>query len=412
MHNQPFRYSDGRLHCDGIALSAIAAQVGTPVYVYSLRRVLDNFHRIAAAFTGAHIHYSAKANGNLALLQLLTYAGAGMDCVSAGEIYRALLAGAAPENIVFAGVGKTPHELYYALEQNIGWFNVENARECELIDRMAGVAGKRARIALRFNPGVTANTHPHIATGHGGAKFGLTEAAIRALLDHAADLPNLDFAGLHVHIGSQLHDTTATVAAVRAARDLAQAYPSITTIDIGGGLPVPYSADEALPDIEQFAADILPLLAGYEVILEPGRAIIADAGVLLTRVIYRKAQGGVEFVIVDAGMNDLMRPALYDAHHDIIPLHQRADAPLERVQIVGPVCETTDVFARDRELPHVEPDDALAILTAGAYGMVMASQYNARPRPAEVAVAPNGESWYVVRRRETWQDLVAHELSL
>lgn len=411
MFNDSIRYVDGLLHCDSVVLNDIAVQIGTPTYVYSFCRVLDNYHRIEAAFPGAHIHYSVKANGNLALLQLLNGAGAGMDCVSAGEIYRALLAGTPPEKIVFAGVGKTAHELYYALEQNIGWFNIENEQESRLLNSMAGVAGKTVRAALRLNPGVTANTHPHIATGHGGAKFGLTDAAVRDMLDHADDTPNLRFEGLHIHIGSQLHDTDATVEAVRAAVDLARAYPTITTLDIGGGLPVAYTDDEALPSFERFAGAVLPLLEGYQVILEPGRAIVADAGALLTRVIYRKSQGGADFVIVDAGMNDLMRPALYEAHHEIVPLKQRSDAPTERVQIVGPVCETTDIFARDRDLPHVEPEDCLAILTAGAYGMTMASQYNARPRSAEVAVAPSGESWYLVRRRETWQDLVAHELA-
>ncbi|MBE2267425.1 MAG: diaminopimelate decarboxylase [Anaerolinea sp.] len=410
MLNTSIHYENGRLFCDGVAVAEIAAQVGTPAYIYSGTRFLSNLRRIQAAFPTAHIHYSAKANGNLAIMKMLVNAGAGIDAVSAGEIHRALIAGAQPENIVFAGVGKTGQELYYALSRGVGWFNIENVEECRLLNSMAGAAQMVARVALRLNPDVAANTHRHIATGHGKAKFGMSTETIRDLLTRQGEFSNLSFEGIHIHIGSQLHDTTATQAAIRAALDVIQPYPTMRTVDIGGGLPVAYSADEIVPDVEAFAASILPLLEGYEVILEPGRAIIADAGMLITRVQYIKEQGEAKFAIVDAGMTELIRPALYEAHHEIVPLVEQG-LPRESVQVVGPVCETTDVLGRDVALPPLAAGDCLAVLTAGAYGMVMASNYNARPRPPEVLVDPNGKSWYLVRRRETWDDLVAPELA-
>ena len=409
MLNSSIRYEQGRLLCDGVSLAEIAAQAGTPVYVYSTIRMLSNLRRIQAAFPNAHIHYSAKANANLSILKTLIDAGAGIDAVSAGEIHRALLAGARPENIVFAGVGKTGQELFYALSRGVGWFNVENVEELRLLNSMVGTAISSARVALRLNPDVAANTHRHIATGHGKAKFGLNADTIRAILTHQDDYPNLRFNGIHIHIGSQLHDAEGTKAALRAALDLIDPFPEITTVNIGGGLPVAYSTDESLPSIESFAASILPLLDGYDVILEPGRSIIADAGILVARVQYVKDQGGAKFAILDAGMTELIRPALYEAHHEIVPLVEK-DGGRELFQVVGPVCETTDVLGRDVSLPLLEAGDCLAMLTAGAYGMVMASNYNARPRPPEVMVGVDGGTWYIARRRETWDDLVAAEM--
>lgn len=410
MLNRSIRYEGAQLTCDSVPVRDIVAQTGTPVYIYSLSRVLENFRRIQAAFPKAHIHYSAKANANLHLLQKLVEVGAGIDAVSGGEIYRALLVGAPPEQIVFAGVGKTGQELYYAVEQDIGWFNVENVHEAHKLNTIAAEMGKTVRVALRFNPDVAANTHPNIATGHSAAKFGLTADVIRDLLARADETPNVRYAGIHIHIGSNLHDTEATTKAVRAALDLIAPYPGIRTVNIGGGLPVAYFPDETLPSVEDFATTLLPLLEGYELILEPGRSIIADAGILVTRVIYLKQQGGQHFLIVDAGMTDLIRPALYDAHHEIIPVCASESNERLSYQIVGPVCETTDTLGHDAPLPPINRNDCLAILTVGAYGMAMASNYNARPRPPEVAV--NGDSWYLVRRRETWQDLVMHELDI
>lgn len=410
MLNSSVRYHESQLYCDSVPVCEIVAQTGTPVYIYSLPRVLENFRRIQAAFPQAHIHYSAKANGSLAILEVLARAGAGIDAVSGGEIYRALLARTPPERIVFAGVGKTGQELYYAVAQDIGWFNVENIHEAHKLNTIAAEAGKTVRVALRFNPDVAANTHRHIATGHSGAKFGLAADAVRYLLDNAAETPHLNYAGIHLHIGSQLHDTAATQKALQAALDLVKPYSSIHTVNLGGGLPVAYTPDETLPSTDEFAAAILPMLQGYDLILEPGRSIIADAGMLITRVLYTKEHGGQHFLIVDAGMTELIRPALYEAHHEIIPVVQ--DETSERVptQIVGPVCETTDVLGHDVSLPPLDRHDCLAVLTAGAYGMVMASNYNARPRPPEAATAEDGGSWFLIRRRETWHDLVMHEL--
>lgn len=412
MFNKSIRYHESQLYCDSVPVCEIVAQVGTPLYLYSLPRVLENFRRIQAAFPQAHIHYSAKANGNLALLEALVHAGAGIDAVSGGEIYRALLAHAEPEQIVFAGVGKTTAELFYAIEQDIGWFNVENVHEAHKLDTIAREAGKTVRVALRFNPDVEANTHRHIATGHSTAKFGVTAGSIRELLDQRDDTPNLRYEGIHIHIGSNLHDTLATQEALRLALELVAPYPQIRTVNLGGGLPVAYAPDETLPSVEDFAKSVLPLLAGYDLILEPGRSIIADAGLLLMRVTYVKEHGGQKFLIVDAGMTELIRPALYDARHQIIPVNQAAVDERETVQIVGPVCETTDVLGHDVVLPPIQRHDCLAVMTVGAYGMVMASNYNARPRPPEVAVAEDGASWFIIRRRETWQDLVMHELDI
>jgi diaminopimelate decarboxylase len=411
MLNESIRYVNEALYCDNIPVQEIAAQVGTPVYIYSLRRVLANYERIRAAFApiGAHLHYSIKANGNLMLLRTLVGAGAGMDAVSGGEVYRALKADTPPEKIVFAGVGKTRADLRYALEAGVGWFNVENVTELALIDRLAAELGRTAQVALRFNPDVQAATHRHIATGHGGAKFGLSAEVITNILEQQSDYKHLRIEGLHLHIGSQLHETSGTEEAIRLARALAEPYPNLRTLDIGGGLPVAYAAGDDVPPIEAFADALAPLLRGYDVLLEPGRAIIADAGILVTEVLYLKSHAGEHFAITDAGMTELIRPALYEAHHEIVPVDARRNADASTYQVVGPVCETTDVLARGVALGDVQPGDLLAILTAGAYGMVMASNYNARPRPAEVCVMPDGATWQVARQRETWDDLLRGE---
>jgi diaminopimelate decarboxylase len=334
--------------------------------------------------------------------------------VSAGEIHRALMAGANPQEIVFAGVGKTPREVAYALEQDIGWFNVENVSECTLINDITGhMKLAPARVALRFNPDVAASTHPYIATGHGAAKFGLSQDTVRALLADQAVYPHLQFAGIHVHIGSQLHDTDATRRAVTLALELIAPYPNIRTVNIGGGLPVAYDPDDVVPVFADFAAALAPLLSGYHVLLEPGRAIIADTGMLIANVIYVKRQAGQTFYITDASMAELIRPALYQARHTIVPvLHSDTGASLQPANVVGPVCETADVLGRDVLLPELSPGEPLAVLTAGAYGMVMASNYNARPRPPEVVVNEDGHTWHIARRRETWEDMLRLEVNL
>ncbi len=410
MLNESIRYTDGQLHVDGVCVADITAQVGTPIYIYSRDRVLSQYRALHDAFSifDAHIHYSAKANANLALMRSLVEAGAGIDAVSGGEIKRALAAGCAPEHIVFAGVGKTPTELRMAVEQGVGWFNVENVDECRLLNAIAADQGAMVRGALRYNPDVQANTHPNIATGHKGAKFGLNHDDLLYILGHADNYPQLEIAGLHVHVGSQLGDTSATEQGVRAALDIVDAYPQLQTLNIGGGFPARY-ANGTQPNYTDFAEALKPLLADYghlDLILEPGRSIVAEAGILVTQVLYVKAQGGVQLYIVDASMTELMRPALYDAVHGMVPL-QAADVT-EPVTVVGPVCETTDVLGQDVKLPPMQHGDQLAILDAGAYGMVMASNYNQRPRPAEVMVS--GTEWSVVRRRETDDDLLRAEL--
>ncbi len=410
MRNDSFHYLDGLLFCDGVAIEAIAAEVGTPVYVYSLSRALGNYRRIREAFAplNAHIHYSAKANANLSLLRALVEAGAGIDAVSGGEIFRALRAGAAPEKIVYAGVGKTAAELRYAVERGVGWFNVENVDELTLLDDLAGELGTSARVALRLNPDVVANTHKHISTGHSAAKFGLSAAVMTDFLDHASSFKHLRLEGIHIHIGSQLHDVEPTVRAVRAVLALIAPYEFIRVVNIGGGFPVPYETADDLPTIEDFAVNLIPLLKGFEVLIEPGRSIIADAGALIMSVLYLKEQGGQTFVVCDAGMTDLIRPALYEAHHDIIRV-RHANGKGE-AQIVGPVCETTDTLGHDVPILPISTGERLAVLTTGAYGMAMASNYNARPRPAEVVVSEDGEQWQIARQRETWEDLIAAEL--
>jgi diaminopimelate decarboxylase len=410
--NPSIHYINNQLYVDQVSILTLIAEVGTPIYVYSLKRALENLHSIQQAFTGinAHYHYSAKANGTLAILKTLIQAGAGVDAVSGGEIFRAIKAGANPQDIVFAGVGKTLQDIRYALEIGVGWFNIENIAEAEHINTLAQQLGKKnVRVAVRFNPDVTANTHPYIATGHGGAKFGLTEEAIRHLLSHQKDYPNLSFQGLHVHIGSNLQDTKGTVEAVERSLEMIAPYEHMKTINMGGGLPAKYHTDQTIPPFSDFADAVRPLLQGYEVILEPGRSIIADAGILVTNILYKKYQAGQRLIIIDASMTELIRPMLYQAKHQIVPIMQtHTDEQL--TQVHGPVCETTDVMGRDVLLPELNEGDAVAVLTAGAYGTVMASNYNARPRPAEVIVHEDGQTWSIARQRETWDDLIKAEL--
>lgn len=397
--NSSFRYVDDSLQVDNFALETIANEVGTPVYVYSLRRVLDNYRRLQQAFApvSAQLHYSVKANGNAAILEALVEQGSSFDCVSGGEIRRVLAAGGAARQIVFAGVGKTRAEIVYAVESGVGWLNVENALELDYIQAAAERAGAESvLVALRLNPQVTANTHPKIATGHGGAKFGMTAEVIRDLLAKQGNYPRINFAGIHIHIGSQLGDSQATLRALEKALDLARPYPQIRTINLGGGLPVAYRFADSLPPLDELVHSLASRLGEYRVLLEPGRAIVADAGALLAEVLYVKRQAGQVFYILDAGMTDLLRPALYDAHHEVLPL-RKPSAGGEVAQVVGPVCESTDVLARDRLLPPLQVGDKVALMTAGAYGMAMASTYNARPLPTEVVVNVDGTGWRMSR---------------
>ena len=406
--NSSIRYVADSLFVDDVDVDRISDESGTPVYIYSLKRVLDNLSRLREAFAplNARIHFSVKANGNLKILSALHEHGAGFDCVSAGEIFLALGAGACGDDIVFAGVGKTRDEIVYAIAQGIGWFNAENVLELRYINDAAAAAGvDSVRVALRFNPQVAANTHPYTATGHGAAKFGLTADVIRDVLDHRNDYPHIDFAGIHLHIGSQLGDTAATLTAVDKLLDLIRPWNEIRTINLGGGFPVAYRFDAATPPLADLVAALKTRLDGYNVLLEPGRSIVADAGVLVAEVLYVKRQAGQIFYIVDASMAEMIRPALYGAHHEIAPLRKTPGESFV-AQVVGPVCESADVLARDRLLPALQEGDRVALLTAGAYGMTMASNYNARRRPAEVVVEESGGCWRVSRRRESFKDLV------
>ena len=416
----PFTSYNGQLHCEGVPLAEIARAVGTPAWVYSRARIEANYRAIEAAFAplNARIHYSLKANANLAVLRVLAGLGAGADVVSGGEVYRALRAGFRASDIVFAGVGKTRAELAYALDSGVGWFNVESEGELILLNELAGqgtateMQEARPRVALRLNPSVAAETHHHIATGHDKAKFGLEIDTALALAREWAHFPNLRLAGVHVHIGSQLATPGPTAAAVARALDFIDAAGSmghtITALNIGGGFPVTYADSEPAATVEDFAAALAPLLDGRKlsVFLEPGRRVVADAGALLVAVQYIKESYGARFIITDGGMNDLLRPALYGAQHHVVPL-TRAEAPGAPAQVAGPVCESADFLARDMPLPPLAPGDLLAVLEAGAYGAVMSSTYNARPLAPEVLV--EGDAFRVVRRRQTWAEMVALE---
>lgn len=410
--------TDRELSVGGVTVASLASAHSTPTYIYSLDQVLDSFRTIRDAYAVHHnnvtIHYSLKANANFSIVKALVKEGCGIDCVSAGEVFKALRCGCDPEHIVFAGVGKTREELEFAIDNGVGWFNVENELELSHLNNIAEAKGaalqRPVRVALRLNPDVQANTHPNIATGHGGAKFGLPIEVAESILQRADAFPHLTFKGLHCHIGSQLGDTVATRRAIEIAVALVEKYPSITALNIGGGMPVSYDGSEKPPPSD-FAAAVCPLLQKYEVMLEPGRSIVASAGVLVTRVLYRKDQAGHKMLIVDASMTELMRPALYQAKHAVFPVVEADPSePLEQFTLVGPVCETTDVLAREVMLPARcgVPGQLLVLMTTGAYGFAMANNYNARPLPAQVVV--RGGVAAVSTARQTFADLLRDEL--
>jgi diaminopimelate decarboxylase len=407
-----FESRGGQWWCDQAAVETLASEYGTPLYVYSRARIEENYRRVQAAFKALNprIHFSVKSNANGAILRILRELGSGFDVVSAGEAYRALRAGADPATIVFAGVGKTEKELIFTLENNLGWINVESVQELEVLNRLADERNVKPQEALRINPVVEADTHHHMATGGHRSKFGLDVDDARSVLLQAGRFINLDIAGLHIHIGSQLADTTATEAAMQRVLELATRHP-IRNLDIGGGFPVSYKPDDELPDPAAFAEAVQQVLKtnarrSFEIAIEPGRSIIADAGALIATVQYTKVREGRRIVVCDASMTELIRPALYDAYHHIVPMKESKPSPMV-ADVVGPVCETGDMLGYDRTLAEVAPNDRLLIMTAGAYGMTMASNYNSRPRPAEVLV--EGKFHRLIRRRETWDDLVRLE---
>ncbi len=402
------------LHLGGVSLTAIAEQVGTPVYVYNAEAIRERYRALDTAL-GAMPHricYAVKANSTLAVLRILRDLGAGADIVSAGEMSRALAAGFAPERIVFSGVGKAPTELRQAVRARLGHLNVESVEE---LHRLAAIAEEEridVAVGIRINPDVTTDTHPYISTGKSGIKFGVPVDQVMDAAAFIATHPRLHLTTLAMHLGSQLSDTEPFRQGIGHLLELAERLRAtgahaIRVVDIGGGLGIRY-ADELPMDPVTFAEAVVPLLAstGYTTYLEPGRFLVGSAGVLLTEVLYRKHSGGKDFVVVDAGMNDLVRPSHYQAYHEIVEL-ETSERPTMRVDVVGPVCETGDFLALGRTLPDVTAGERLAVLGAGAYGFVMASNYNSRPRPAEVVV--DGERWWVARPRETVEELFRTE---
>ena len=404
----------GSLWLAGVPLGDIARQVGTPVYVYNAGAIRERYGALDRALAGLphRLCYAVKANSTLAVLRILRDLGAGADIVSGGEMARALAAGFAPDRIVFSGVGKAAGELRPAVQARLGHLNVESVGELEVLAAIAEEERADVAVGIRVNPDVTTETHPYISTGKSGIKFGVPVDQVPAAADFVAAHPRLRLTTLAMHLGSQLSDTDPFRQGIArllelAARLQATGRHALEVIDIGGGLGIRYGNEPPM-DPDRFAAAVVPLLAptGYTVFLEPGRFLVGSAGVLLTEVLYRKHSGGKEFIVVDAGMNDLVRPSHYQAYHEIVALEANGRPPL-RADVVGPVCETGDFLALDREVPDVAPGDHLAVLGAGAYGFVMASNYNSRPRPAEVVV--DGERWWVARARETVEELYRSE---
>ena len=417
---RPFHYAESRLVCDGVDLEGLAAEFGTPLYVYSAGQIASRAALFQTAFADrSHtVCYAVKANSSLAILRMLAAQDCGFDIVSGGELAR-VIAAAGPEiaqRVVFSGVGKTSAEMDAALAADIMLFNVESEPELDLLASRALAAGKRARIALRVNPDVSAETHPYISTGLSAHKFGIGIKLARAVYTHAATLPSIETAGVSVHIGSQIRQVEpfqeALSRTLALVRELRQDGHDIRYVDAGGGLGIEYADQpfDAAMQVDRYAHALRAALGEMKIhlLLEPGRFLVGQAGALLTRVLYRKQNGDKKFVVVDAGMNDLIRPALYQAHHEIVPVLQREGSGLEEADIVGPVCESGDFFARARTLAETEEGDLLAILDAGAYGLSLSSNYNTRLRPAEVLIESTGPR--LIRRRETYEELFAQEI--
>lgn len=424
-----FQYQRGTLSSGGVSLPEIASSVGTPVYVYNSEAFLSPLQRLKKGLKGIDslICFALKANSNLSVLKLLSETGIGMDVVSGGELYRAKLAGVPAERIIFSGVGKTEGEIASALQMDgkgIFAFNVESLSELEAVNRVAAMMHRKARVGLRFNPDVNAKTHPYISTGLKKNKFGLQKADILQIVHRIQDYPAIEIKGISIHIGSQLLSLSPLNDAFRKLRELLdEISPRLPTplefVDLGGGVGIQYK-NEKPPEIEKYCALIQKHFGSgrnksrmgqsLKILIEPGRILAGNSGILLTQVLYRKVGRDKDFLIIDAAMNDLMRPALYGSYHHVVSIRKvRADAPVRKTDLVGPVCETADCFGSDRKLPTLlGPGDLLAILSAGAYGFSMAGNYNSRPRPAEVLIA-NGD-FRVIRKRETYEDLIRGEL--
>lgn len=410
MHH--FDYQAGWLYCEDVPLQRIADEVGTPVYVYSEQTLHRHVRVFEEAFQSIPhlICYAVKANSNVNLLRRFAEWGTGFDIVSGGELFRVLRAGGSPKKVIFSGVGKTDKEIRYALDSGILFFNVESAAEMETIRNVARQMGQRIPVSIRANPDVDPKTHPYISTGMRENKFGISMPAAKTLYQELLGIPDVDVVGVSCHIGSQITQMgpfeEALTSICQFVTELKAEGVELKYLDFGGGLGIPYDNEEP-PSPAIYASEVARRMKafGLTVILEPGRVIAGNAGILLTRVLLKKNQGSKRFVVVDAGMNDLIRPALYKSHHQIRSV--RAESSLERVDVVGPVCESADFFAQDRQVPAVKPGELLAIMSAGAYGFSLSSNYNSRPRAAEVLVS--GGSYQVIRRRETYEDMVRLE---
>ena len=426
-----FSYKQGSLHCEDVDLSPLAATYGTPLYVYSGGTITDHFRRLDAALGEVphKIAYAVKANSNLSVLRLLAAQGAGFDIVSGGELFRVLKAGGDPAHCTYAGVGKTRAEIIYALEQGIYSFNVESEEELRYLNQVAGELGVVAPAAVRVNPNIDAKTHKYISTGKSENKFGVDFEAIEDLYERASnELPHIHLRGLQMHIGSQLTSIAPFIEAVEKVTPLAcrlKQRHGIEFWSIGGGIGIVYhnslesgavewwqerDEDDGPLTIERYGKELVPRLKelGLKILLEPGRYIVGNAGVLLTRCLYEKKGVAKTFKIVDAGMNDLIRPALYEGYHEIVPLSEPASDERVVVDVVGPICESGDFFCQDRALPDFQPGECVALMSAGAYGFAMASNYNSRPLPAEVLV--EGGTARIIRQRQNLDALIEGEL--
>ena len=411
-----FSRVDGVMHCEGVSLEMIAREVGTPVYVYSAATIRDRYERLEKMLVSVphRIHYTLKANSSRAILDLVRTLGAGVDVVSGGELHRALTAGFAPSDIIFGGVGKTEREIAEALDANILLLNAESEGEVRLIDRLAAERGMVANVSLRVNPEITLDTpHDYIKTGGRGHKFGIPYDDVVHVAEIAIRLSNVKLVGLDMHLGSQLsridpyREGTERLASI-VAELVRRGVHTLEYLDIGGGLGVRYDTEEP-PDLRRFAQLVLPAVAdtGLQLIMEPGRFIVGNAGALIAQVLYRKRSGGKDYVVADAGMTELLRPSHYGAFHKIVAMRQRGD--VKKVDVVGPVCESGDFLALDRELDDVQPGDYLVVGDVGAYGFAMASNYNSRLRPAEVLV--DGDRYAVITAREEYADLGRLEIA-
>lgn len=414
MHD--FVYRSGRLHCGDVSIEDIAREVGTPFYCYSLPTLKQHVRAFEDPLTGIDHQtcFALKANSCHAILAFMASQGLGADVVSGGELYRALKAGIPGNRIVYSGVGKTVEEIDMAIKAGIMMFNIESGQELEVINERAGLLGRKAPISIRVNPDVNPMTHPYISTGMKENKFGIDIDASLAEYIKAKDMANIEIVGIDCHIGSQLTDLSPFIDAVERLKMLVSRLKnhgvSMKYLDLGGGLGITYS-DEEPPHPKEYVRAILDAVGplGLKLIFEPGRVIVGNAGVLVSTVLYRKQTKSKLFIIVDAGMNDLIRPSLYDAYHDIRPVQEKT-GPKEHADVVGPICESGDFLAKNRELPHLARGDMIAVMSAGAYGYTMASNYNSRPRPPEVLVA--GDRYSVVVKRQSYEDLASGDISL